>query len=164
VFTEAKFSNQSILFLSFRSVILHGVARKKAYKAAIVVERVPAVSDSFLFAVPNVWDPLSVGTAKGSAVKLGPLLDAADKRDTESINGSLSRVEEDEVKKKANLILKSGVANSSNSSSRGKEETFIPMVSLTSEWTEVGKRGKKSKDKRPKAPQLNKDPKKRKFN
>jgi hypothetical protein len=150
VFTEAKFSNQSILFLSFRSVILHGVARKKAYKAAIVV--------------PNVWDPLSVGTAKGSAVKLGPLLDAADKRDTESINGSLSRVEEDEVKKKANLILKSGVANSSNSSSRGKEETFIPMVSLTSEWTEVGKRGKKSKDKRPKAPQLNKDPKKRKFN
>ena len=140
---------------------MHGVARKKAFKAAIIVERVPVVSEEFLFAVPNVWEPLSVGTAEGSSVKLGPLLDAADKRD--STNGSLSRIEDDEVKKKSSPILTSDVANRS-SSSRGKEETFIPMVKLTSEWTEIGKRGKKSKDKRPKTPQLNKDSKKRKFN
>ncbi|KAG0621244.1 hypothetical protein M758_3G004100 [Ceratodon purpureus] len=146
------------------SVILHGVARKKAFKAAIVIERVPAVSEEFLFAVPNVWDPLAVGTAKGSSVKLGPLLGAADKRDTGSKNASLSRIEEDDVKKKSSLILKSDVAKSDDLSSRAKEETFIPMVNLTSEWTEVGKRGKKSKEKRPKAPQLNTDSKKRKIN
>lgn len=121
----------------------------------------PAVSEEFLFAVPSVWDPLSVGMAKGSTVKLGPLLDAADKRD--STNGSLSRTEVDEVTKKPSPVLKSNVANSSDLSSRDKEETFIPMVNLTSEWTEVSKRGRKAKDKRPKTPQLNKDSKKRKF-
>lgn len=144
---------------------MHGVARKKTYKAAIVVERVPAVSNEFLFAVPNVWDPLSVGTAKGSSIELSPLLDAAVKRD--SATGTLSRIEDDESQKNSSPILKPSVANvrdsTVSSTSGGKEEAFIPMVNLTSEWTEVGKRGKKSKDKRPKTPQLNKDSKKRKF-
>lgn len=144
---------------------MHGVARKEAYKAAIVVERVPAVSKEFLFAVPNVWDPLSAGTAKGSSVELSPLLEAADKRDR--LAGSLSRNEDSESKKSSSPVLKSSIGNvrapTVSSTSGGKEETFIPMVNLTSEWTEVGKRGKKSKDKRPKTPQLNKDSKKRKF-
>jgi len=144
---------------------LHGVARKKAYKAAIVVERVPAVSNEFHFAVPNVWDPLSVGTAEGSSVELSPLLEAADKRD--STSRSLSRIKDDESKKSSSPILNSSVGNvresTVSSTSGDKEDTFIPLVNLTNEWTEVGKRGKKPKDKRPKTLQLNKDSKKRKF-
>lgn len=143
------------------SVILHGVARKKAFKAALIVERVPAVSNDFLFAVPNVWDPLSVGTAKGSSVELTPLLEAVAKRD--STTRSLSRIE-DEFKKNSNFILKSSVGNGKNSTVSSKpgdeEETFIPLVNLKSEWTEVGKHGKIPKDRRPK---ISQDSKKRKF-
>lgn len=138
-------------------MILHGVARKKAHKAAIIVERVAPVSNEFLFAVPSVWDPLSVGTAKGAAVELSPLLEAAGKRD-----GAIRKVEDDESKKKnSSPASKNSVRASTVSHS--KEEGFIPMVNLTSEWTEVGKGGKKFKDKRLKTPQFNKDSKKRKF-
>ncbi|XP_024362991.1 protein GAMETOPHYTE DEFECTIVE 1 isoform X2 [Physcomitrium patens] len=156
------------------SVILHGVARKQAHKAAIILERVPAVSKEFLFAVPNVWDPLSVGTAKGSCLNLSPFVDAACKRD--SVAESATKPENNEMKQKPGSCTKPDEGNQVenlnqkgsilSSTSKDTEAAFIPMVKLTSEWTEVGKKkGKKAKDKRPKgSPQVNKDTKKRKFN
>lgn len=166
--------NHCTLCPSFRSVILHGVARKQAHKAAIILERVPAVSKEFLFAVPNVWDPLSVGTAKGSCLNLSPLVDAACKRD--SVAESATKPENNEMKQKPGSCTKPDEGNQVenlnqkgsilSSTSKDTEAAFIPMVKLTSEWTEVGKKkGKKAKDKRPKgSPQVNKDTKKRKFN
>ncbi|KAJ7546548.1 hypothetical protein O6H91_08G044000 [Diphasiastrum complanatum] len=45
-----------------KSALLHGVARKRAHKAAIIVDRLPPNSDHKpLFNVPKVWDPLSSG-------------------------------------------------------------------------------------------------------
>ena len=161
--------------------MLHGVARKSTFKAAILIDRVPPIktleSDRALFDISGVWDPLSVGTAKGASVDLSKLLQETSKHaDNTAVHATAvvasSKSSEDGLsnqgdEKKVDELKE---RNSTSSVIVAKDETFISMVSARSEWTEVKKRGKNNRRKGQKGPgggerdvHINKATKKRKF-
>lgn len=140
---------------------MHGVARKKMYKGAVLIERIPVKPDEAVFHVPGSWDPLSVGTTKGASVDLSPLLVAASKQNVVPSSRESAK----------DLSIKSGKSKTLELTALGgKDDTFISMVTTSSEWTEVGKR-KKQKGKHSKGgavgaqkgSQNSFDSKKRKF-
>lgn len=141
-----------------RSVVLHGVARKSTFKAAILIDRVTPIkspeSDKTLFDIPGVWDPLSVGTTKGASVELSKLLQETTKHaDETTVHATAvvarSKISEDGLinqgdDRKVNEVKE---RNFTSSVTVARDETFISMISASSEWTQVKKRGKNHRGK-----------------
>jgi hypothetical protein len=145
-------------------VVLHGVARKKTYKAAILIEHLPMnenpVSDKNLFDVPSFWDPLSVGTADGASVNLTNFLEnnhlttmqdymvlELDRKLDESPvqnlgqQGTPKKVGQTKQDDKTGDLKKnSAKINTPKDLNLRSEDGFI---SMGSEWTQVSKKGKK---------------------
>ncbi|KAH8973295.1 hypothetical protein BDL97_01G038400 [Sphagnum fallax] len=146
------------------SVVLHGVARKKTYKAAILIEHLPMnenpVSDKNLFDVPSFWDPLSVGTTDGASVNLTNFLEnnhlttmqdymvpeldrKLDQSPVQNLGqqGTPKKVGQTKQDDKTGDLKKnSAKINTPKDLNLRSEDGFI---SMGSEWTQVSKKGKK---------------------